>query len=62
MANKPKKLIDLLDEDKPIANQKYACVSFVTPENILKQKNEFFFEEFVKHWDFKQKCKNLLNL
>ena len=55
MANKPEKLIDLLDEDKPIANQKYACVSFVSPENILKQKNEFFFEEFVKHWDFKQK-------
>ena len=24
-------LIDLLDEDKPIGNQKFACVSFVSP-------------------------------
>ena len=33
------KYIDLLDEDKPIAGQKFVCVSFVSPEEILKQKN-----------------------
>ena len=32
------KYVDLLEEDKPIANQKFVCVSFVSPENILKQK------------------------
>jgi hypothetical protein len=46
------KYIDLLDEDKPIAGQKFACVSFVAPENLLKQKNLFFFQEFLKHYDF----------
>ena len=48
-----KQLIDLLDEDKPVANQKFVCVSFVSPENILKQKEQFMFEEFAKHWDLK---------
>ena len=47
------KLIDLLDEDKPVANQKFTCVSFISPENILKQKNEYLFESFLKNWDYK---------
>jgi hypothetical protein len=46
------KYIDLLDEDKPIAGQKFVCISFVSPEEILKQKNKFLFTEFLKHWDF----------
>lgn len=46
------KYIDLLEEDKPIANQKFACVSFVSPEKILKKKEEFYFEKFLKGWEF----------
>lgn len=49
--NNPK-YVDLLEEDKPIAGQKFTCVSFVSPETILKQKELYFFEEFVKKWDF----------
>lgn len=49
------KYIDLLDEDKPVAGQKFACVSFVSPENILKKKEIFYFEEFLKHWNYSQK-------
>jgi hypothetical protein len=45
------KYVDLLEEDKPIAGQKFVCVSFVSPENILKQKQLFFFEKFLKQWD-----------
>jgi hypothetical protein len=41
-----------LDEDKAIAGQKFACVSFVTPDDLLKQKDLFFFQHFLKHWDF----------
>jgi len=44
--------VDLLEEDKPIAQQKFVCVSFISPENIIKQKEHFFFEQFVKNWDF----------
>ena len=46
------KYVDLLEEDKPVAGQKFVCVSFVSPENVLKKKELFFFEEFLKHWDF----------
>ena len=46
------KYVDLLDEDRPLANQKFVCVSFVSPENILKDKKIFFFEEFLKDWEF----------
>jgi hypothetical protein len=50
--SKNPKYVDLLDEDKPIAGQKFACVSFIDPDNIIKQKKIFFFEQFLKHWDF----------
>ena len=46
------KYIDLLDEDKPIAEQKFACLSFISPENIIKNKQLFYFEEFVKQYNF----------
>jgi len=46
------KYVDLLEEDKPISGQKFVCVSFVSPENILKQKNQYFFQEFLKHYEF----------
>lgn len=49
--NNPK-YVDLLEEDKPLAGQKFVCVSFVSPEKILKEKEIFFFEEFLKKWDF----------
>lgn len=46
------KYIDLLDEDKPLSGQKFVCVSFVSPENILKQRQHFMFEQFLKYFDF----------
>lgn len=46
------KYVDLLDEDKPVSGQKFACVSFISPENILKDKNLFFFQQFLKHFDY----------
>ena len=46
--------VDLLDEDKPISGQKYVCVSFVSPENIIKKKDLFFFERFLKTYDFEK--------
>ena len=49
--NPNSKYVDLLEEDKPIANQKFACISFVSPEKIIKQKELFYFEEFLKKWD-----------
>ena len=50
--SKNPKYVDLLEEDKQISGQKFACVSFLSPENILKSKDIFFFEKFLKVWDF----------
>jgi len=46
------KYIDLCDEDPPIAGQKFVCMSFVSPEKILKKREVFLFDEFVRQWDF----------
>ncbi len=45
-------VVDLLDEDKPIAEQKFVCLSFISPEYIIKQKELFFFENFTKQYNF----------
>lgn len=45
------KYVDILDEDKPVAGQKFVCVSFISPENILRDKNMFYFESFLKKWE-----------
>ena len=46
------KYVDVLDEDKQIAGQKFVCISFISPEKIAKQKELFLFEEFLKKWEF----------
>tara|TARA_A100001011_G_scaffold45953_1_gene43216 strand:- start:9950 stop:10795 length:846 start_codon:yes stop_codon:yes gene_type:complete len=51
--------IDLLDEDKAIAEQKFVCLSFVSPEKILKDKNLFFFEKFVEQYNFDKQAELL---
>ena len=58
------KYIDLCDEDAPIAGQKFACMSFISPEKLLKKREVFLFDQFVKQWDFTksmQKYNDFLN-
>lgn len=55
------KYIDLCDEDPPVAGQKFACLSFISPEKILKKREIFMFDEFVKQWDFKKSMDKLLD-
>ena len=56
MPNKKKQVdsqyVDLLDEDKAIAGQKFVCLSFISPEDIIKDKNLFFFNKFLKQFEF----------
>jgi hypothetical protein len=54
------KYVDLLEEDKPISGQKFVCISFVSPENILKQKNIYLFEEFLKKWEFNKSMEKFI--
>jgi hypothetical protein len=50
--DKNPKYVDLCDEDAPIAGQKFACMSFVSPEKILKKREVYLFEQFIKQWEF----------
>ena len=45
MSNKKE---DFLTVDKPIPGQNFACLSFVSPEKILKNKEIFLMEKFLK--------------
>jgi len=45
------KYVDLLDVDKQIAGQTFGCFSFISPEKVLKQRENFYFEEFLKQWE-----------
>ena len=55
------KYVDLLDEDKAIAGQKYTCVSFISPENIIKRKETFFFENFLKKWEINKSMEKFID-
>lgn len=46
------KYVDLCFEDQSIAGQKFACMSFVSPEKILKKREVYLFDQFVKQWEF----------
>lgn len=41
------KTSDFLDQDPDIRGQKYVCVSFISPEDVLKQKEVAFFNKFI---------------
>lgn len=43
--------VDLLEIDKPIAGQAFGCFSFISPGKILKQKEMYYFQEFLKQWE-----------
>jgi hypothetical protein len=46
------KYVDVCDEDAAIAGQKFVCMSFISPEDILKKREAFLFDEFIKQWEF----------
>ena len=47
-------VVDLLDEDRTISGQKYVCLSFISPENHIKKKELFFFEKYLKNFEFRK--------
>lgn len=42
------KEVDYLEQDEPIRNQNFVCLSFISPEEILKKKEVFFFEKYTE--------------
>ena len=40
---------DLLEQDPVIRGQTYVCMSFLSPEEIIKKKEIYYFEKYVQH-------------
>lgn len=43
----PTKEVDYLDEDKPIRGQNYVCLSFVSPEDVIRNKEVYYLENYL---------------
>jgi hypothetical protein len=41
---------DFLEQDPPIRGQKYVCLSFLSPEDALRNKEVYFFNKFVSQF------------
>ena len=48
--------VDYLDVDNPLPGQNYTCISFVSPDEIMKQKELFLFNKYMN-----QRCGELEN-
>jgi hypothetical protein len=54
-------VIDYLDEDPEIPTQRYCIISFISPEKVIKQKNEFYNEKFVEWLEYDWKVEGMNN-
>ena len=50
---------DFLDADTEIRGQDYVCLSFISPESVLKRKDLYFFQKFMRFYEAKVRFDNL---
>lgn len=48
---------EYLESDKEVPGQKYVCLSFISPENVLENKDLYFFNAFLKDFEVQYKIK-----
>lgn len=55
--------VDYLDEDEPLRNQNYVCVSFLNPEDVIKNKEAYYFSKFINKFsdDMSELLNNLID-
>lgn len=46
---------DFLEQDDPIRGQNYVCMSFISPEDVIKSKESYFIKEYMKKYTEKNK-------
>ena len=57
MATEEEKKELYLEADKEVPGQHYVCLSFLSPQKILKNKDLFFFGQFLKDYEVQYKIK-----
>ncbi len=50
---------EFLDEDNELPGQRFCLLSFLSPEKVLARKEQYFFEQYLKHYEVQWKTKNL---
>lgn len=55
-------VVDYLEEDSEIPTQRYCIISFISPENVIKQRTEFMNEKFIEWLEYDWKIEGLNNL
>ncbi len=40
---------DFLNIDNPVPGQSFVCISFLSPENLIKKKETFILHNFLKN-------------
>ncbi len=50
---------DFLTEDPEIPSQRWTLLSFLSPEKVLDRKDTFFFNSFVKQYEFSLRTQSL---
>lgn len=55
------KLVDALDRDREINGQRFACLSFISPEELIQSREKFFFDKYTQTWGMKQSLLKFTN-
>ena len=50
MAQETEPIEDFLEVDTQISGQNYCCISFLSPEKIMKDKNAFYITKFLQSY------------
>jgi hypothetical protein len=52
-------VVDYLEEDPEVPTQRYAIMSFISPEKVIKQREMFFYEKFRAWSDYDWKVSGM---
>jgi len=55
-------VIDYLEEDPEIPTQRYAIISFLSPEKVIQQKEKFYVRKFIEWLEYDWKVKGMEHL
>ena len=51
----PVSVEDFLDQDDSIRGQNYVCMSFISPEDVIRSKEAYFIKEYMKNYTTRNK-------
>lgn len=51
----PVSVEDFLDQDDSIRGQNYVCMSFISPEDVIRSKEAYFIKEYMKKYTTRNK-------